>query len=228
LLNAIVFDIDGTLYRQGPLRRAMLRRLLVAHAGNPVQGWRTFSTLRAYRRAQEDLRRIGVASDIAGAQIDRACMLTRRNHEDVARCVARWMEQEPLAFLAGCIQPGLVRFLDACKGRGLRMGVLSDYPGKEKLRVLGLSEFFDVVLCAQDPAIDCFKPNPRGLLLALERLGSGASEGLYVGDRFDVDVPTAKAAGVRCAIVTRNIAPTANVGPICVATYSELQTAVLG
>ena len=184
--------------------------------------------LRAYRRAQEDLRGAGVAVDVAGAQIRRACERTHADRDAVVDCVTRWMEREPLAFLAGCIQPGLPEFLRACKARGLRLGALSDYPGEAKLEALGVAQFFDVVLCAQDPTIDCFKPNPRGLLVALERLGSVPSESLYVGDRLDVDAPTAEAAGARCAIVIGHRVSKRSTSPLCVANFGDLQTSIFG
>jgi len=221
-LKAIVLDVDGTLYRQGKLRRLMLVRLLRAHLTRPVRGWRTARVLQAYRRAQEDLRDLGIAEDIAGAQIRRTCERTRAESATVQEWVARWMEHEPLEFLAGCIQPGLGNFLTDCNARGLRLATLSDYPAAAKLEALGIASFFDVALSAQDPAIDCFKPNPRGLLIALERLGAAPSESLYVGDRLDVDAPTARAAGVECAILTRHH-PGAPSGTLCFAGYSELQ-----
>jgi FMN phosphatase YigB (HAD superfamily) len=225
-LKAIVFDVDGTLYRQDLVRKAMFVRLLRAHVAHPLLGWQTARILHAYRRAQEDMRDRAVSRDIAEAQINCACERAHVEPDVVVACVARWMEQEPLAILAACIQPGLTDFLQACKARGIRIGALSDYPVEAKLKALGIAHFFDIALCAQDPAIDRFKPDPRGLLVALDRLGSTASETIYVGDRLDVDAPTAQAAGVRCAIVTRH-APPAFAGPICVATYSELHALVL-
>jgi FMN phosphatase YigB (HAD superfamily) len=111
------------------------------------------------------------------------------------------MEDEPLPFLSRCLQPGVAQFLASCRARGLRLAALSDYPPEAKLQALGLSGSFDLVLSAQSPEVNVFKPNPRGLLLALERLGVDRSEALYVGDRADVDAPTAEAAGVRCAIL---------------------------
>jgi HAD superfamily hydrolase (TIGR01549 family) len=202
-VKAIVFDVDGTLYRQGPLRRAMLMRLLTAHIVHPRRAWRTFTVLRAYRHAQEHLRG-DHGGDIAAAQIAVTSERTNIDESAVTTCVTRWMEREPLAFLPRCLQPGMVEFLRACKGRGLRLGAFSDYPAEDKLRAMGVSELFDVVLSAQSPGVGALKPNPRGLLVTLERLGATPSDALYVGDRVDVDAAAARAAGVRCAILTRH------------------------
>ena len=159
----------------------------------------------------------------AGAKVKLACERTHADHDTVVACVTQWMEREPLAFLPGCIQPGLLEFLQVCKARGLRLGALSDYPAGAKLEALGLRGVFDIVLSAQDPSIDVFKPNPRGLLVALERLGSAASETLYVGDRVDVDAVAAAAAGVRCVILSRRpLAVGSAYTPV--SGYSELQS----
>src|SRR5262245_48602239 len=72
-LKAFVFDIDGTMYRQGPLRSAMLVRLLREYAVRPVRGWQTVRVLRAYRQAQERLRAKSVMGDISGAQVALTC-----------------------------------------------------------------------------------------------------------------------------------------------------------
>jgi HAD superfamily hydrolase (TIGR01509 family) len=207
-LEAIVLDLDGTLYRQDSLRRAMAARLVLAHVTRPAAGVRTLRVLGAYRKAQEELRHAlptdGAVADLAEAQLALACARTRSDRAFAGACVARWMEQEPLDLLASRIQPGLLEFLGTCHAHGLKLGVLSDYPAEPKLKALGLDGLFDVVLAAQSPDVGVFKPHPRGLLVAMERLGVAASACLYVGDRVDVDAATAAAAGVACCILTRS------------------------
>src|SRR4051794_4425192 len=97
-LRAIVFDVDGTLYDQGRLRRAMLRTLVQAHLLRPVTGWRTAAVLRAYRRAQEELRH-QPGGDVGEQQLAIACTSTGSSRAFVQSCVQTWMESAPLAFL---------------------------------------------------------------------------------------------------------------------------------
>ena len=47
-IKAIVFDVDGTLYRQSPVRRAIFASLLSELLINPVQAWGTIRALLAY------------------------------------------------------------------------------------------------------------------------------------------------------------------------------------
>jgi FMN phosphatase YigB (HAD superfamily) len=119
----------------------------------------------------------------------------------VAEVVGRWMEREPLPVLPQCTWPELTSLLTLARDRSLKLGVLSDYPAREKLDALGLLAYFDVIVSAQDPDVQTFKPDPRGLHIALHRLGVQSSHALYIGDRPDTDAATARNGGVACAIV---------------------------
>jgi putative hydrolase of the HAD superfamily len=83
------------------------------------------------------------------------------------------------------------------------MGVLSDYPAEAKLRALGVADRFSPILCASDPEVGAFKPNPAGFLRACTLWGLTPAEVVFVGDRPDVDAAGARSAGMRCVIVGR-------------------------
>lgn len=221
-VKAVIFDVDGTLYRQPPLRRAMAVRLLRAHLVHPMRGLRTVRVIAAYRRAQEELREVAVDRDLAEAQLQMAAEHTGVDSAEVARCVARWMETAPLDLLARFAQPGLQQSLGELRSWGLRLAVLSDYPAEAKLEALGVAELFDVVVCAQDPEIGVFKPHPRGLEIVLKRLGIDASEALYVGDRAEVDAASAAAAHVPCVILAESRSGAAGLGFIQSTSFREM------
>jgi FMN phosphatase YigB (HAD superfamily) len=223
-LKAIVFDVDGTLYAQAGLRRAMFLQLLRAHLIRPWQGFSTFRVLGAYRRAQELLRESPVDGDLAMAQLQLACRNAGAPEELVRALVARWMEQAPLPLLPRFMDPQLPMLLAAARERGVRLGVFSDYPAAAKLQALGLAEFFEVVLTAQDPAVNRFKPDPCGLREAFRRLGAEGDQALYVGDRATVDATAAEAAGVPCVIVNprRNVSAARSFSEVT--GYAELRS----
>jgi decaprenyl-phosphate phosphoribosyltransferase len=213
-LQTIVFDVDGTLYRQSALRRSMLLRLVMEVARHPAAGVATLRALHAYRRAQEALRGVRVDGGLAEEQLRLASEYSGQTQPDVARIVARWMDHDPLALLRGLVDPALRDLLGAARSRGLRLGVFSDYPAAAKLEAMRLAEFFDVVVSAQDPAVNRFKPDPSGLIETLRRLQVHPRNALYVGDRHDVDGPLACAAGVPCVIVGRRPRPAPDL-PLC-------------
>lgn len=206
-LRAIVFDLDGTLYLQGPLRRAMLGKLVLGHLLHPLQALRTMRALGAYRKAQEALRGAPRSDDLAALQLTRAAEKSGLPPREVSALVERWMDEAPLPILGRYLRPGARELLTWCKQRGLRLGLLSDYPAEKKLEALGLDGLFEVVLCAQDARVGVFKPDPRGLLAVLEALSVAPAQALYVGDRVEVDAQAARAGGLACAIFSRAPAP---------------------
>jgi FMN phosphatase YigB (HAD superfamily) len=222
-VTTIVFDVDGTLYHQGGVRRAMLFRLLGATLANPFVGISTFRALQAYRQAQESLREGEACADLAAEQLRIACQGCGQTERKMTEIVERWMNREPLDLLRRFVDPALRPLLDAARSRGLRLGVFSDYPAATKLEAMDLSHFFDVVLSAQDAAVNRFKPHPTGLIETLQRLGAAPEQALYVGDRFDVDAAVARAAGVPCVIVGRRQKATAD-DWVHVSSHSELHT----
>jgi HAD superfamily hydrolase (TIGR01549 family) len=212
---AVVFDVDGTLYRQSTLQRAMLFRLVRAYVLHPGDAVATFRILWSYRRSHEQLRNEASPSesfgthdstDQAGVMLgERQLALTaRRSGYPVAavrRTVEQWMEQAPLDLILAARRPGVVECLQTLRGGGIRIGALSDYPATAKLTAMGLSALFDVVVCAQDRGVGRLKPDPAGLRMVLTRLDVPAGQAVYVGDRPEVDARAASAAGMRCYII---------------------------
>ncbi len=225
-LKALIFDVDGTLYRHNLVRRAMLWRLLSTYVRQPVQGLLTLRVLRAYRRAQEALRASPPDdSDLAESQIRLASEWTGVGREVVRSLVARWMEQEPLEIVARSRSEGLLEFLSAAVEAGLRLGVFSDYPPDAKLVAMGIAHFFDVTASAQDPEIQQFKPSSRGLEVIIRRLAVRKHETLYVGDRPEIDASAASGAGIACAIIGRRHFVDRR-GWVAVSNYRELRDAI--
>jgi HAD superfamily hydrolase (TIGR01549 family) len=198
-ISALIFDLDGTLYLQGPVRRAILWRLLRAGLARPVSTWRECRLVYYYRRAQEHLR--GCPQPLASQQLPLACEWSSARPEDAAKTIAHWMEDAPLETLARCLRPGVVDFLETAKNKGIRLGVVSDYPATTKLQAMGLDDYFSVVLTAQDARVGLFKPSPNGLKAALEDMGVEPGRAVYIGDRPAVDGETAHRAGVAGVIL---------------------------
>jgi FMN phosphatase YigB (HAD superfamily) len=200
-IRGVIFDIDGTLYRQRPVRRRMALRLAARFWRAPWTGLTTVRVLAAYREAQEVLRSRGSVDNVARAQIELAAARTGVPADRVGALVDEWMDTRPLDLVTSSARTGLVATLDALRDRGLRLAVVSDYPAKAKLDALGISDRFDALISADDPRVQAFKPSPKGLTVALGDLGMHSSEAIYVGDRIDVDAPAATAAGMTWVLI---------------------------
>lgn len=208
--RAVLFDVDGTLYRQRPLRVLMALELATLPLTSPRAAVRQMVALRAFRAAQEDLRsryENVAATNPARAQAEAAAAASGLSVAKVEKLAGEWMNHRPLKYLRLCRASGVMGLLDTMAQAGVRAGVLSDYPAAAKLDALGLAGRFAPVLTASDASIGAFKPSPRGYLRACEIWNLRPDEVLVVGDRADVDAEGAEAAGMPCVIVGRSKAP---------------------
>jgi FMN phosphatase YigB (HAD superfamily) len=192
-VRAVIMDLDGTLYRQAPVRRAMLRALIAHSAFHPAEGYRIARIIRAYRHAQESLRAKGEPASLQLAVAAEAAGCQKSLVEAVVR---RWMEELPLPHVAAARYPGVAEFFRWAASAGITLAVLSDYEASAKLRALELESYVSVALSAADASIDRFKPDPTGLKRVLEAISTDPSQAVYIGDRPDVDGEAALRAGV--------------------------------
>ncbi|HUK34250.1 MAG TPA: HAD family hydrolase [Vicinamibacterales bacterium] len=220
-IRAVLFDVDGTLYRQRPLRLRMAAELGTLALTRPRRAPATWRALSEYRRAQETLRRLpdGVH---AARQLDVAAERAAMTTTEVASIVDEWMIERPLKHLLKCRAHGTVDLLDFLTARRIRIGILSDYPAEKKLQALGIRRYFSLVLCGSDPEIGAFKPSPRGFLAASARWHLDPADVLYVGDRADADAAGAAAARMPAVIVTRKRLP-ASIGALAVSSLERLR-----
>jgi FMN phosphatase YigB (HAD superfamily) len=198
-IKAVIFDVDGTLYRQSKLRRRMLYDLLFHYALRPWQ-LQELRILQRFRVERE--KRPGADEpDLENAQYAWCTDNGRIPVDKVKRVVNRWMFQHPNQYLLNCVYPGTQSFFDALRRQGIKIGIYSDYKAHDKLAAMGLAA--DVVVSSTDPEINRLKPAPDGLLYVAEKLGLTPSECLFIGDRQELDGVCAEQAGMPYLIVDK-------------------------
>lgn len=94
--------------------------------------------------------------------------------------------------------------LDRLKQAGIRIAVVSNSDGRadEGLRAAGMLDRFEFVIDSQLVGFE--KPDPRIFEAALRRMALSASESLYIGDLYEVDVVGARAAGIDVILLDPN------------------------
>ena len=93
---------------------------------------------------------------------------------------------------------GTIESLTSLRERGFVLGlVTAARKSMLQLNELGLEDYFDVVISAEDSSEH--KPNPEGLFVALERLCIPGTNAVYVGD-MPTDIKAGKTANLRAAI----------------------------
>jgi putative hydrolase of the HAD superfamily len=94
--------------------------------------------------------------------------------------------------------------LSDLKGRGLILGLISNVEKDmtATLNELGLPSWLGVVVTSQDSGFN--KPQPEIFQEALRRAGVQASEAIYIGDQYQVDVIGADRAGMKGILLDRH------------------------
>lgn len=189
--RAVIFDMDGTLYRQRRLRLLMAAELLLHCLRYGRNGLRDCRILAEYRKSREEGHFSG---DWKTEQYSAVAHRFHRSDDAVRRTVETWMFQAPLSHLYPCRDRQLQTLIPALRSRGIFVFLYSDYPAAEKLKALRLSA--DGCYCSEDPDILSLKPDPRGLRTILKKNGLSPSDCLMVGDRFDRDGKAAENAHI--------------------------------
>lgn len=190
-MQLAIFDVDGTLYRQGPVRRRMALALLAdALARADLSVLRTIARYRRLKEALADAETPGFEPRLLALVAE----ATGRSPEAVAALVAEWIERRPLPLLARAQVAGVADLFARLRASGRRIAVLSDYPAHDKLAALGLSA--DLVASAGDADIGLMKPHPRGLQWLLDQAGVAPQAAVMIGDRAERDGLAARRAGM--------------------------------
>lgn len=91
---------------------------------------------------------------------------------------------------------GAVETLEALKGRGCRLGIISNNDGKcrEKCEEMGIDKYFEIIIDSTVEGVG--KPSPAIFELALERMRISPHEAAHVGDMYGADVMGARDVGL--------------------------------
>ena len=155
--------------------------------------------------APEDAIRRGIGLSLEETLVMLAGERNRGSYEEFLRLfVERADEVMVDATILFESVPGVIQSL---KAQGIGLGIVSQKYRSRIETILereSLLEYFDVIVGGED--MDAFKPDPSGLLTALDRLGGSPTNSLYVGDSV-TDAETAKRADVPFTAVLSGVTP---------------------
>lgn len=191
-VRAVLYDIDGTLYELGQMRKRMAAQLGRAALTAPFRTLRHWRMIQAYRRAQESLR----DAEPGASQLDLAARSLGVEPEALRPVIEEWMEQRPLEILHHCVRRPVIDAIRLLADHGVPQAAYSDYPAHAKIELFGVAGHFEFGLHSGDESIGAYKPSPRGFIRAAEMLEVETHEVVYVGDRVEVDGAGARAAGM--------------------------------
>ncbi len=183
-IQAVSFDLDGTLYATGPHRLRLLPRLLPQLG--LIRAWS--AAVRALRDQQHD--------DLQNRIVDDTAARLGVDHDEARARLWFFLERTWIPGLAPAhVLPGVRDALTMLDTRGIPRAVASDHPVTAKLERLDLAHGWAAGLCAED--LGALKPRPDVLLAAARAMGCPPAALLHIGDRWDTDGGAARAAGAR-------------------------------
>jgi HAD superfamily hydrolase (TIGR01549 family) len=202
-IKLVVFDVDGTLYDQRPVRLAMAGQL--AWHAIRTGTFRHARSLAAFRGCREEAGTREIPDGFEAIVLEEAARSSGYDPQDLAELVEEWIERRPLQQVARARAAAVEVLVERLRASGRRIGVWSDYPAVEKLAALGLVA--DFVVSATDDGVKRLKPQPHGLLAIMDRAKVQASETLMIGDRLDRDGEAAFRAGASLLLRSKRTAP---------------------
>jgi putative hydrolase of the HAD superfamily len=190
-IEAVAFDIDGTLYPN----------LRMYRASWPVVA-RHFSLFRAFGRARSQIRTQRPVHDLHGETVAITATLLNRDVDQVAREIDQIIYQEWESRLVQVgLYPGARELVLWLREHGIPTAALSDFPVERKIRLLGIENLWDVAFSSEETGY--LKPNPEPFERLIADLERPAERILYVGNSYHYDVVGARSCGMKTAHVTR-------------------------
>lgn len=184
--KAVVFDVDGTLYYQPPLRRKMAVKLCSYYL---FHFWKVKDLLivKEFRKVREHwVTNSGNGNTLVEEeQYQQVADKLKTNADRVKRVIYNWIYDFPLPYLKQYKDEKLAGIIESLKVQGIITAVYSDYPVEEKLKAMGIHVEYH--FSAANEEILCLKPDPKGLKEILKKLELSPDEVLMIGDRYSKD-----------------------------------------
>jgi len=182
LLEAILFDLDGTVIDTGPLIAESFRHAVRTVLGEPIDDEEMLAYVGGWSLREQMYR---LSPDRSQELVEAYRAYNEPRHSGLEFCA------------------GMQELLLELHARGARLGLVTAKRRSTVEIAFGhlsrLEGLFDVIVTSEDTELH--KPNPEPLLLALRKLETTPAEAAYVGDS-PFDVEAANAAGLRSIAVT--------------------------
>ena len=183
-----MYDLDGTLLDTADeIAQAVNLTLnefgLESVSVDQVRNWIGHGTGWLMKRAWEEQK--GSADTVSDADWDKVMKRFVHHYEATAGTTST-----PF--------PHVLETLRKARDYGVKQAVVTNKERRFADRILekhGLTDQFDLVICGDSLSVK--KPNPAVITHCLNTLGATQGESLFIGDS-EIDVSTAKAAGVMC------------------------------
>jgi HAD superfamily hydrolase (TIGR01509 family) len=191
-IKALLFDFDG----------------LILDTETPeYEVWQAIYREHGFELPEEEWGQIIGGYGISSFDAAEHLALLSQGRLDSVSLRDRHRSESHAITLAQAILPGVVDYLHEAKQLGLKLAIASSSPHSwvdTHARRLGVFDYFDRVICADDVGPGRTKPNPDLFLLALDRLQVRANEAIVFEDSPN-GVQAARSAGIFVVAVPNTV-----------------------
>lgn len=176
MLKAVLFDFDGTLADTLPAIFHTFRESFRTYLGQEPTDQEILSR---FGPPEEEI----LCREIDDIHVEEAMehfyRLYRDQHSGLVRS-----------------HPPIIQLLQWLKQMDIPVGIVTGKgrrSAKISLELLGMEDLYDSLITGTE--VNRYKPDPEGIIIAMEELGCPPGQGVYIGDS-DVDIRAGKAAGL--------------------------------
>ena len=188
MIKAVLFDLDGTLLD----RDASLKKFIDSQ----------YNRLHPFLShiPKEDYKKRFVELDSRGyVWKDRVYRQLIDEFKIVGITWEQLLDDYLTQFKHHCVPfPNLIELLEYLKSENIKLGMITNgYTSLQygNIKALGIEKYFKTIVISEQEGIK--KPDSEIFIRALKRLGSNATESMYVGDHPINDVQASKLVGMR-------------------------------
>lgn len=186
-IKAVGFDIDGTLYRSIRLNIKMSFYVLFH-----------LRLFLAYNKVRNELHGAPECSDFRKMQAQKVGQILKMDAQKAEELLDRVIYTGMESYFVNMKTcKDAIPLIKDLKAKGLKIGILSDFPPEQKRDIWGIKPICDAILGTEQAG--ALKPSSVPFTKMAEMLGVPAEEILYVGNSHRFDVIGAKNAGMKAA-----------------------------
>jgi HAD superfamily hydrolase (TIGR01509 family) len=196
-VNAVLFDLDDTLFDHRESARAALRAVHEAHAASS-----DFDEFERHHTHYLEEMHLEVLAGRVGLDDAR-----RERFRRVFRALGATLAESEADVVASAYRSGYLTARRPLEGAADLLAALKPHARiaivtnnlleeqQDKLAFCGLASHVDELVASEDVGVS--KPDPRIFEIALERIGASIAEAVMVGDSWANDIAGAHAVGIR-------------------------------
>ena len=203
MITSIGFDLDGTLFDYN----SSVESALLEWAKN--RNWNSDKVSEFWKKGEQEFYPKYLKGEISfnEQRMERVRYLYKNlgseiSQNDIQSGVEEWLylfKKNWKAFSDVDV------VLKQAQGKGFKLGILTNGnldQQLDKLKVIGISDFFETVVASESIGIS--KPDPFPFQYLCRELESQEDQTVYIGDSFETDILGAANAGLKAIWINRN------------------------